>query len=151
MKRGNFVRNAVVLMATALILRFVGMVFRIYISGRIGAEGMGLYQIIFSLYTLMSTFATSGLTVAVTRLVSDAAGRKESKGLKSALRRALLLGLSMGFAAMAVMYFGAEPAAELLLKDPRAALPLRILAPGLPFMAMGAVLRGYFVARRNVS
>ena len=49
------------------------MFFRVYMSGKIGAEGMGLYQLIFSIYVLASTFATSGISTAVTRLVAEEA------------------------------------------------------------------------------
>lgn len=151
MKRGSFVKNAAVLMVTAVLLRLVGMIFRIYVSAKVGAEGMGLYQVIFSLYTLVSTFATSGLSAAVTRLISDGEGAGEKQGLKAAMRRCLGMGLFLGLLSGAALYFGAHPAAVYLLKDARAELPLRILAPGLPFMALGAVIRGYFVARRNIT
>ena len=40
-------------------------------SNTIGAEGMGLYQLIFSIYILASTFATAGITTAVIHLVSE--------------------------------------------------------------------------------
>lgn len=56
---------------TALILRTIGIFFRIYMSNKIGAEGMGLYQLIFSIYVLAATFASSGICTAVTRMVTD--------------------------------------------------------------------------------
>ena len=59
MKKHTFLKNAFILTATSLLLRTVGMFFRVYMSGKIGAEGMGLYQLIFSIYVLASTFATS--------------------------------------------------------------------------------------------
>ena len=70
MKKHTFLKNAFILTATSLLLRTVGMFFRVYMSGKIGAEGMGLYQLIFSIYVLASTFATSGISTAVTRLVA---------------------------------------------------------------------------------
>ena len=71
MKQKEFMKNAATMTVTALILRAIGIFFRIYLSGRIGAEGMGLYQLIFSVYVLASTFASSGICTAVTRLITD--------------------------------------------------------------------------------
>ena len=48
MQRQSYVRNAAILTATGLLLRAIGMFFRVYIAARIGAEGMGLYQLIYT-------------------------------------------------------------------------------------------------------
>lgn len=74
---------------TALILRTIGIFFRIYMSNKIGAEGMGLYQLIFSIYVLAATFASSGICTAVTRMVTDelATGTKKSRAAHSAQER----------------------------------------------------------------
>jgi len=129
----------------------IGMFFRVYISNKIGSEGMGLYQLIFSIYILASTFATSGISVAVTRLISEAAGKNTKRSISSVLNRAFLISLSMGFLAAAALYFGAEWIGTLWLRDTRAVLALRVLSPSLPFMSVTACLHGYFIARRRVS
>ena len=71
MKKRLFLKNAAILSATSLFLKTVGIFFRVWLSGKLGAEGMGLYQLLFSLYVLGSTLATSGLSTAVTRLSAD--------------------------------------------------------------------------------
>ncbi len=120
-------------------------------SNKIGAEGMGLYQLIFSIYMLAFTFATAGTSVAVTRLVSEEIVHSTRKTVTKILRRCLGVGIVLGLASAAVMFFGAEPASKYLLHDMRAAAAIRILAFSLPFMGAGACLRGYFIARRRVS
>ena len=71
MQRQSYVRNAAILTATGLILRAVGMFFRVYIAARIGAEGMGVYQLIYTVYTLAITLATAGLSIASTRICAQ--------------------------------------------------------------------------------
>ncbi|MEG1407221.1 MAG: oligosaccharide flippase family protein, partial [Ruthenibacterium sp.] len=63
----SYVKNAAILTVTGLILRMAGMFFRVYIAGKIGAEGMGVYQLIFTVYTLAITLATAGLSIVATR------------------------------------------------------------------------------------
>ena len=53
MARQSYLKNAAILTGTGLLLRAAGMFFRIYIAARIGAEGMGLYQLIYTVYTCL--------------------------------------------------------------------------------------------------
>ena len=150
LKKGLFLKNAVILTATGLLLRAVGMLFRIYIAGRIGDEGMGLYQLIFTLYNLMVTLASAGTSVAVTRMTADWLARGD-KSPRALCARLLWYALATGCGAGVLQFLLAGPASRLWLGDARAALSLQLLAPSLPAIAVGAALRGYFMARRNVS
>ena len=62
MNKRAFVKNTAIMTVTSLVLRTLGIVFRIFISNRVGAEGMGLYQLVFSVYVLGTTFASAGLS-----------------------------------------------------------------------------------------
>lgn len=147
----TFLKNAVILTATSLLLRTVGIFFRVWLSNRIGAEGMGLYQLVFSIYILASTFATSGISTAVTRLIAEEAGKGTRRSIRRILRRALAVSLLIGVLSSAVTAGGAEFIARYAVGDMRAVPALRVLAIGLPFMGISSCLRGYFIARRKVS
>lgn len=149
LRKFTFLKNAFILTATSLLLRTIGMFFRIYMSNKIGAEGMGLYQLIFSVYMLAIIFSTSGSSVAVTRLVSEEAPCGTKNTIARILSRAMAMSVLLGLIASAAMYFGADLAAEFWLCDMRASTALRILSFSLPFMAAGSCLRGYFIARRR--
>lgn len=141
----TYFKNAVILTVTGLALRAAGMFFRIYIAARIGAEGMGLYQLIFTIYSLCITFATAGVSVAATRLAAEELTQPDMGRTAGVLNRVVRLGLELGLAAAVVQFVLAYPAAKYWLGDARAELSLKILAPSLPFMAVGTALRGYFL------
>lgn len=149
MKKVLFIKNALILTVTALILRVIGMVFRVWLAGSIGAEGMGLYQVIFSVYILASTFATSGISTAVTRLVTErlAAGDKGSTG--RILRLSSFLTLVVAAVTSIIIIIFSAPISKYLIGDMRAILSVRILCLGLPFMGVCSCFRGYFLARRS--
>ena len=149
MKKNGYFFNAAVLTATSLVLRAAGMVFRVVVAGKIGAEGMGLHQLIFTVYQLFITAATAGLSVAATRLVTEelAAGRPGT--VDSALGRCLALGAGLGTLAGLAQFAFAAPISRWWLGDMRAAVSLRILAPSLPFMAAAAALRNYTRQRKE--
>lgn len=151
MKKQVFIKNALILTVSSLVLRFLGIIFKVWLASLIGAEGIGLYQLIFSVYVLAATFATSGISTAVTRLVAEEAALGTKGGTVKILRRAILLTLVIALLSVAILYFGAEIIAVYLLNDIRAVSALKILPLSLPFMGITSCLRGYFIARRKVT
>ena len=150
MKVNIFIKNTVVLGVTSIILRTVGILFRIYLSDILGSEGMGLYQLIFSVYIFAATFATSGISTAVTRLIAE--NRQNGKtSIKKIMRVATFISLSIAFTSTAIIFCLAQPISQYLLKDLRAVLPLKILSFSLPFMGVSSCIRGYFIAHQKTT
>ncbi|MBO7217716.1 MAG: oligosaccharide flippase family protein [Clostridia bacterium] len=146
-----FIKNAAILTVTSLVLRAVGMVFRVWLATAVGAEGMGLYQQIFSVYTLVSVFASSGVGLAVTRLISEELTLGRKSGVSLIMRKSVSLTLSVAVATGALVYFLSEPISVYIMSDERAADALRMMCFSLPFMAISAVLKGYFFARKKAA
>lgn len=149
--RGIFVKNAAILTVTSLLLRAAGMYFRIYVSALVGAEGMGLYQLIISVYVLVSGFASSGIVVAVTRMTADEMVCGSVKTVRLVLKKCLMASLAMGMISAILTASLAEPIGSGWLSDPRSISSVRIMAHSLPFMSISCCLRGYFTARRRVA
>ena len=61
-RAGKIFANGIVLSVTALIMRTIGVGFNVYVSGKIGAAGMGLLTLIMSIYSLAVTFSVSGVS-----------------------------------------------------------------------------------------
>ncbi len=150
MQTGKFIKNAAVLTVTALILRGVGMVFRVWLSRAVGAEGIGLYQLIISVYMLASTFAAGGICTAVTRLIAEELECGTAKSVRRILRRSVYLTLIIAALSTAFVWGLADVIAEGWIKDGRATLALKILSLSLPFMGISSCIRGYFIALRQV-
>lgn len=150
MKKTSFIKNAFILTVTSLILRTIGIFFRVYMAGKIGAEGMGLYQLVFSIYTLAATFASAGICTAVTRLVADELACGSPTTVRQILRRSIALSALIGLLSAIILYLGADVISSWWLKDTRAIPSLQVLCVSLPFMGVSSCLRGYFIARRKV-
>ena len=145
----SYLKNAALLTGADILLRLAGMGLRVYLANALGGEGMGLYQLVLAVYSLFVTLATSGVSVAATRLMTEelSCSRAEARGM---LARLAGTGLVLGAAAMAAQFGLAGLAAQWWLGDARAADALRVSAFGMPWMALAAVLRGFFIARRQV-
>ena len=138
------------LTATSLLLRFAGIVFKVWLSGKIGSEGIGLYQVIFSFYVLASTFATSGISTAVTRLCAEEIAKEKPQNCKKILRASLLLTLIIASISAVIIIFGADFIGTKILGDSRTVISLKILPLSLPFIGASSVFRGYFIAKRRI-
>ena len=143
MKKRAFYVNTVILTVGSVVLRMSNIWFRVLICGKIGAAGMGLYQLVFSVFLLGITLCTSGVSLAVTRIVA------EGRGTRGAIRRCLAFALSLSFVAAGALFFCADFISVKFIGDPSTAMALKLLAPGLPFIAVCSCLKGYFPAIRN--
>ena len=147
--RQNYFKNAALLTGSDVVLRLAGMGLRIWLANALGGAGMGLYQLVLAVYGLFVTLATAGISVAATRLLTEELSRDKAAA-RGMLVRLVLAGLGLGGLAMAAQLATAGLAAKWWLGDVRAAAALRTSALGLPWMAISAVLRGFFLARRRV-
>ena len=145
-RKNTLLGNALAITAFSLCVKFMGMLFRLYLTGRIGTDGMGLYQLIMSVYGLFTTLATAGLTVTVSGLASERIITDGAGAGRLLLRRAVRLSLLISIPAGGLMFAGADIAAARFIGDAGTALPLRILSVSMPFMAAAACFKGWFFA-----
>ncbi len=146
MNKRNFLLQGGILTAISLVMRSGGMYYRSYLSGYMGAEGLGLYQLIFSVFVLAITLSTSGISLAVTRLVSAAIAKNQRNKIKSIVKKCLLFSLALSLFISCVFFFFSDFLAVLFLSNSEAGESLRILGIGLPFMALCTSMRGYFLS-----
>lgn len=147
--KNRFLSNAITLAGTAFITRAIGMMFRIYMSGRIGAEGVGLYQLILTVFLFFSTVTATGMSLSVTRMASELTAQGKYGQARRATSLCVMISVGASVLGGTILFCGADFIAETLLHDGRTALSLKILAPALPFMAVSSCFRGFFYARRN--
>ena len=131
--------------ATSLLMRTIALVFQVYVAGKIGAAGIGLFQLVMSVYTLATTVAVSGVRLAATRLIAQQTGRGDDAAIRRATGCAMGYAAFFGMAALLLLYYLA-PAAAAWVGDDRIILSLRVLAFALPFVAASGAMGGYFIA-----
>lgn len=145
----KFFINGCILTITAFIMRSVSMAFNIYVSNKIGAEAVGVFGLVMSVYLFFVTFATSGLSLACTYLVSEKFAKNEySEGVK-VVKNCTSFGILLGLASSAILTFLANIISTKWLNNQISPIPFYLIAIGLPFIAFSAVINGYFSAVRK--
>ena len=143
MKNRAFFSGAVLLVIFNLIGKIIGSVYRISLAGILGGTGMGQYQLVFPLYCLILTISTSGIPIAISKIVSENSTQGKVKDSKKILKIGILilLGLSIFGASMIVLL------AKIISNfqgNSQAFFCYYGIAPAVVFVGILSALRGYF-------
>ena len=145
----QYLRNALLLTAVALLMRSVSVSFNVYVSNRVGAEAMGLLSLIGSVYGFAVTLATSGIHLATVRTVAARLERSGGAENKRVLRACLTYASCFGLLATVLLLSLSGPISSRLLREPRTLRALRMLSFTLLPIALCSVMNGYFTAVRR--
>lgn len=143
MKQGFF-RGALILMMGSAISRILGFVYRMYVVRLLGPEGIGLYEMVFPIITLILVLTTAGIPVALAKMIADDFSRGNQMKAALVLRVSLLLLATTGILFPALLMYGAPWFIPLVFSDPRAYWPFMSLIPALFLVSISSVLRGYY-------
>lgn len=149
-KIGKFVLNGIMMTVCAVLMRTVAMVFNVYVANTAGAEAVGLYSLLSSVYGFAVTLALSGLHLAVTRLVSEALAVNDKATVSKVMQKCFIYATALGTLSMLLLLLFSKTFADHWLGDMRAEAPLKILALCLPLISISSVINGYFSAVRRV-
>lgn len=139
----NFVVQGSILAIAGILVRLIGMVYRIPLTNIIGDEGNGYYSSAYSIYSIMLIISSYSMPVAVSKMIAIRLAQREYNNSHRILRIALVYATLVGGVACFVMWFGADRIAQ-FNNMPFSSYAIKALAPTVWIMAYLGVLRGYF-------
>ncbi len=141
----NFLVHGGILAMAGILVRIIGMFYRIPLVNIIGSDGNGIYGAAYNVYNIMLVLSAYGLPMAVSKLVSAKFVAKQFKNAASIFKCALIFATCTGGIAALLLFFGADFIENVFYKGvPGMAIPLRILAPTIFFVAILGVMRGFY-------
>ena len=141
----RFIKGTLILTAAGLMVKILASVNRIFLSRLLGGEGIGLYQLAYPLFNLLTGIAAAGIPAAMSLFVSQWAAKKEWGTVRHIFRVSMVLFVTMGlaWAAFALLMIPHLFSGG-IIKDGRALLPMLSCVPALALAVPLAGLRGYF-------
>ncbi len=139
----TLIKGTFLLTSAGLLSRFMGFFYHIFLSRSFGEENVGLYHLIFPVYTLCLSFSCSGLETAISRTVARKWSLHQKKEAKETLLAGLLFSLFLSLAVTFLLFHAADFIAIRFLKESRCIPLLRILAFVIPFSAVHSCVCGY--------
>jgi stage V sporulation protein B len=150
LRRQTFLQGAIILLAAGVVNRLLGFVPRIALPRMIGAEGVGLIQLVYPFLIVVLTVIAGGLPLAVAKLVAEAEARGDEARVRRVLVTALALAGGFSLVAAGICYALSDWVAERVMTDDRVRGPFLAMLPALPVVAVSSVWRGYFQGRHNM-
>lgn len=133
-----------------LLLRFVGTAFQVYISGRLGAAGVGLLQLVMSVGSLATVAAIGGIRTAAMYLTAEELGKKREKNVFHVLSGCFLYSILLSGTVSGGLYLLAPRIARYWIGEEATLDALRLFAAFLPVSCLCAVMTGYFTAANRI-
>ena len=142
--------NALMLTGVNLLLRLVSTSFQVFISGRIGASGVGLLQLVLSVASLSMTAGVAGVRTATMYLTAEELGKKRRENvtwiLSGCVRYSLLISTAIGLG----VYGFAPLIATVWIGNSCTVGAVRLFAAFLPVSCLSGVMIGYFTAANRI-
>ncbi len=132
-------------------LRFISTGFQVYLSGQIGAAGIGLLQLVLSVGGLALTAAMAGIRTATMYLTAEELGKKRPENVRWVLSGCVKYSLiCSGFVAV-LIYFAASVIATQWIGESETVNIVRLYSFFLPVNCLCGVMVGYFMAANRIS
>ena len=153
-RHSDALAGAAILTLSALVVKVIGLLYRIPMLDRLGTEGMGYFNTALELYALLCALSTAGLPVAMSVLISDTRHRDmpltaRRLGVRRIFSVALVTFMVVGCVGSVLLALFSRPLAA-LLGNPAAASAMVAIAPTVLLICLSSAMRGYFQGKGNM-
>ncbi len=150
-KRADYIKQGGILAIASLVVRIIGMVYRIPMSNILGEEGNGIYAVAFEIYDLILIISSYSIPLALSKIISALQAKKQHRNTGNAFRVALAFGLISGGFFGGLLFAGAGWIEKHIYPEYGGVqIPLRVLAPTIFIVAVLGVFRGFFQGKKTM-
>ena len=145
-KKNSFVGNVLMLMFSQVLIKILGLVYRLAITNAegFGDQGNGYYSAGYQVYAVLLIISSQGIPGAVSKLVSNKVAEGKYKEAHRVFKVSLLVFAIIGFIASLLLFLTADFVSTNILNVSDVSYVLKVLSPTIFFVCVSAVIRGYF-------
>lgn len=147
--KNSFLKGTIILIASSIIAKILGAIYRVPLIGLIGTNGIGLFQLIFPVYALFLVIASNGLTTAIAKVICVKLEQNEIGYIKKFLKVSLLFSLIIGITC-SILLMLLSPIIANIQGYNEAKICYISIAPSIFFVCLIAVIKGYFQGLQNM-
>ncbi len=148
-RKKTFIKGTFLLTSAGIISRCIGFLYRIFLSQAFGAEGLGLYQLIFPIFALCYALTTSGIETAISRNVSAKIAVGKEKEAREFFLVSASFSLLLSFIVAYLLQQHASYISMYILGDVRTYELLLILSYAFPFSSLHSCIMGYYLGQKR--
>ena len=144
-------KGTLLLTGAGFITKIIGFIYRIFLSQTIGAEGMGIYQLIFPIHTLCFALSVGGIQTAISRFTAARASLKDEQGARDIFVLSGALSTAIALIVSLILYNNASWFAVHILLEERCTSLLKLMAFSIPMGTLHSCVNGYYYAKKKMS
>ncbi len=149
MKKQSFIVGAVILTLGGIIAKVIGAFYKIPLTNILGSSGMGIYYLIFPLYSIMLVLSSNGISLALSKLVAGERVNKNKRNETTYFQMAILITFAISFLCAVVLVVFCKNIST-IQGNSNSTLGYIAIAPALVCASMVAVIKGYFQGIENM-
>lgn len=147
--KNPLIKGTFILIIIGLINKVLGFILRIFLSKCLGAENLGIYQLIFPVQGICFALCSAGIQTAISQITAKFSGNKNDIKQKDALRSGIILSMIISILCSVMLYSFSNIFSLYILKEKRCAILIKILAISLPFSSIHSCITGYYYGKEN--
>ncbi len=148
--KSNFLIQGSILAAAGIVVRLIGLFYKIPMTIALGDEGIGYYNTAYEIYNMGLILSSYSLPMAMSKLISGKLAKNRGRDARQLFISGLTLSLSAGLLMTLFIFLEAEWITTTLFQSPNSALPLKVMAPTIFVFSIMGVIRGYFQGHGNM-
>lgn len=148
-KKQNVLNGAMILIVATALVKVIGAVYKIPVTGIIGSLGRGYFASAYNIYTPIYAISMAGLPVAVSTIVSRNAALGKYRDVKQVMKITFPLFLGLGLIGSCVLLAAAKPYVE-SVGSPLAIYSVIAITPSILFCCIMSTYRGYYEGLNNM-
>ncbi len=145
----SFLKGAAILGISTVIVKLMGMVYKIILSSMLGGVGTGLFNSAYALYNPLFVLSTAGFPIAISRMVSESVARKRYRDVRQIHRISVPFFVLVGMICFIAMILGGFIYVKVIHSD-NAIFAILALSPTIFFGCLMTIYRGYFQGMKNM-
>jgi len=147
---GNFLMQGSILAVAGIIVRFIGLLYKIPITRALGDDGIGYFNTAHEIYNVGLILSSYSLPLAMSKLIAARRVKKRHRDVNHVFISGLIFGTVVGGIMTLLLLFEADWISTNIFNRPSSALPLKVMAPTIFVFSVMGVFRGYFQGRGNM-
>lgn len=149
MKKQSFIHGALILTLSILIVKVVGMLFKVPLNWIISEDGMGYFGTAYNFYSPIFSLATAGFPIAISKMVSENYTMGRYRDIRQIHKASIPIFLITGVVGTLIMFFGSGLYVN-IINNPLSQYSMLALSPAILFSCLASIYRGYYEGLRNM-
>lgn len=147
---GNFLIQGSILAAAGILVRFIGLLYKIPMTRILGTEGIGYYNTAYEIYNIGLILSSYSLPLAMSKLIAARRVHERHQDVQRVFVIGMLFSIAVGGIMTLILLLGGDWITTNIFKSPSSALPLKVMAPTILVFSIMGVIRGYFQGHGNM-